>query len=262
MIDKPKLPEGANLTPDQKGVRGLVKKLWQRFSSRSKKEDQVDVIDDAATTDNTIPNLSYGRPPVSVPEAVGILDIHQIKDSGIIQKDNVSLSESGGKDFGRMGAIIKNDGGVFDQSGVYDRVEVLLPPESAHGLPESTANASVAGSSSLAEITRSLDHVPADISLSNTTVEENAVNGTVVATLTALGADPGEKFTYALVSQTVTNVFGIVGNKLIVKNSKQLNFKKHPTIDVKIRVTNSFGSHLGITKTITLTESLDRAEDK
>ena len=49
-----------------------------------------------------------------------------------------------------------------------------------------------------------MDQAPTDIAFSNTSVDENASNGTVVATLSAVDADAGDTFTYALVDGSGT----------------------------------------------------------
>ncbi|ELT99934.1 hypothetical protein CAPTEDRAFT_187674, partial [Capitella teleta] len=99
---------------------------------------------------------------------------------------------------------------------------------------------------------------PTDITFSNTTVEENAATGTVVATLSAEDVDANESFTYALVDANgdalASDDFEIVGNKIQVKAGSDINFEEATSHDLFVQVTDSGGNTYQEAVTLTVTD--------
>ena len=93
---------------------------------------------------------------------------------------------------------------------------------------------------------------PTDITLSNSTVEENKPSGTVVGTLTSTDPDVGDTFTYSLVSgtgSTDNGSFTIVGDEL--QTAASFDFETKSSYSVRIRTqdqaTNGFEKAFTIT---------------
>ena len=94
---------------------------------------------------------------------------------------------------------------------------------------------------------------PSDISLSATTVEENAAQGTEVGTLSTTDVDDGDTFTYSITAQTVSAAFQINGDKVEV-GTGVLDFETTPTVSVTVRSTGSGGLTFDKAFTVTLTD--------
>jgi Ca2+-binding RTX toxin-like protein len=104
-------------------------------------------------------------------------------------------------------------------------------------------------------ITLSLTNVneaPVDVTITGTSVAENAANGTVVGTLGAVDPDAGATFTYAFVAgQDAGGRFAINGlNQIVVADGTLLNFEASASHAVTVRVTDQGG--LSYDKVITL----------
>jgi len=80
---------------------------------------------------------------------------------------------------------------------------------------------------------------PTDISLTSHTVDENASEGTVVATLSAIDSDAGEFFSYSIEENSN---FEIVANQIKVKAGATLDFESAESHDIDITVTDSAGN--------------------
>ena len=86
------------------------------------------------------------------------------------------------------------------------------------------------------------NHAPSGLSLSNTSVKENAAIGTVVGTLSAYDEDAGDTLTYALVAgdgDTGNACFSIEGNKL--KTAQVFDYEQYPQHFCRIRASDSNG---------------------
>jgi hypothetical protein len=77
---------------------------------------------------------------------------------------------------------------------------------------------------------------PTDISLSNSTVAENAAAGTVVGTLSAIDPDVGDTHAFTLTNDAGGR-FAIVGNQLVVAGP--IDYEATPTLRVNVRATDS-----------------------
>jgi hypothetical protein len=81
---------------------------------------------------------------------------------------------------------------------------------------------------------------PTDLSLSNSSVNENAANGKLVGLLSAVDPDAGDSHTYTLVNNAGGR-FGISGNQLVVVNGSLLDFEAGTSHSITVRVTDSGG---------------------
>jgi VCBS repeat-containing protein len=81
---------------------------------------------------------------------------------------------------------------------------------------------------------------PSDITLSGSTVKENAANGTIVGTLTAADPDAGDTHTFTLVDNA-SGRFGISGNRIVVANGALLNYEAGTSHSVTVRATDAGG---------------------
>jgi len=84
------------------------------------------------------------------------------------------------------------------------------------------------------------EEAPTDISLSESSVEENSATGTTVGTLTSTDPDTGETFTYSLVSGTGDSdngSFTIDGDQL--KTAASFNYEAKSSYSIRIRTTDS-----------------------
>lgn len=82
---------------------------------------------------------------------------------------------------------------------------------------------------------------PTDILVAGGTVVENAAAGTVVATLSAVDADLGDTFTYAIIAGGA-GLFEIVGDQIRVAAGAQVDFETATSHDLTLRVTDGAGA--------------------
>merc|ERR1712010_97999 len=98
-----------------------------------------------------------------------------------------------------------------------------------------------------------VNEAPSGMSLSATTVAENAAQGTEVGTLTTTDVDDGDTFTYSITAQDVSGAFQINGDKVEV-GTGVLDFEATPTVSVTVRSTDSGGLTFDRAFTVTLTD--------
>ncbi|MCB1131861.1 MAG: choice-of-anchor D domain-containing protein, partial [Verrucomicrobiae bacterium] len=101
---------------------------------------------------------------------------------------------------------------------------------------------------------------PTDLSLTSTTLAENAPAGTVVGLLTAVDSDADESFTYSLVSGTGDQdnaLFSIVGDGL--RSATVFDHEQQSSASVRIQVEDKFG--LTYEEAFIVSISDDRGED-
>ena len=103
-----------------------------------------------------------------------------------------------------------------------------------------------------------MDETPTDIDATGGSVDENAAQGTVVATLSTVDADTGDTFTYQIVDGGGNPVsdgnFEIVGDEIRVKAGADIDFETDPTHDLRIEVTDSGGNSYIETVTVTVND--------
>ena len=87
---------------------------------------------------------------------------------------------------------------------------------------------------------------PTDIALSTLGIDENALSGTVVGTLSATDEDGGSSFTYKLVSGNGVNdadnaLVAIDGGTIRVAPGASIDFETNPVLNLFIQVTDNTG---------------------
>jgi gliding motility-associated-like protein len=114
-----------------------------------------------------------------------------------------------------------------------------------------TITATNSGGSTTATVTLVYNTAPTDITLSSTSVAENAASGTAVGTLGATDADAGDTHTYTLVSgtgDTDNASFAITGSTL--STAAVFDFETKSSYSVRVQVTDAGG--LSFEKVITI----------
>ena len=81
---------------------------------------------------------------------------------------------------------------------------------------------------------------PTDINLSNASIDENSEGGAVVGVLSATDPEPGDTFTYSILTED--SPFEIDGDQLVVRDGAIIDFETQPAIDVTIEVRDAAGN--------------------
>lgn len=92
-----------------------------------------------------------------------------------------------------------------------------------------------------------------EIQLTNSNVDENSVNGTLIGTLSATDIGDTDSFTFSLVGNA-NNRFTVVGNELQVADGTLLNFEANQSHEITVRATDSQGNNFDRAFTITLND--------
>lgn len=95
------------------------------------------------------------------------------------------------------------------------------------------------------------NRAPTSLTISNATVAENQPKGTVVGTLSAVDPNPGDTFTYSLISSKTypdNASFKIVGDTLVT--TQRFNYEARHSYSIRVKVTDAGG--LSLTKTLTV----------
>jgi large repetitive protein len=112
------------------------------------------------------------------------------------------------------------------------------------------------------QFTVAANSAPTGLSLSASTVAENQPSGTAVGTFSSTDPDPGDTFTYSLVSglgDADNTSFTIVGNAL--RTAATFDFETKSTYSIQVRTTDSAGNFLEETFTITVTDANEAPTD-
>ncbi|MCH2247167.1 MAG: Ig-like domain-containing protein [Crocosphaera sp.] len=96
-----------------------------------------------------------------------------------------------------------------------------------------------------------VNNPPSDIQLSNTNIDENTANNTVVGIFSTTDTDVGDTHTYSLLNNAGGR-FGLLGNQLIVTDSNRLDFEQSTSHDITIRSTDNQGASRNENFSITL----------
>lgn len=93
----------------------------------------------------------------------------------------------------------------------------------------------------------------------NFSVDENAINGTIVDYVYGADQDEGDPLTYTIVSGNLGNAFGIhpTGGNVFVNNATFLDFESTPVFNLQVRVTDEAGAVGTATVTIDLSNMND-----
>jgi serralysin len=94
---------------------------------------------------------------------------------------------------------------------------------------------------------------PTGVSLSGNAVEENAVAGTVVGSLSALDADAGDTHSFSVVGGA-SSLFEIVGGQILVKSGAVLDFEAQKSHALTIQASDQGGASCNQSVTINVTD--------
>src|SRR6185369_10046772 len=106
---------------------------------------------------------------------------------------------------------------------------------------------------------------PADISLSSSTIAENSVANTVIATLSAIDPDStlsgfAGPFTYTLVAgngDADNHLVTINGDQLQVATGSIIDFETNPTLEIYVKVTDAGGLSYSRALTVTVNDEIN-----
>ena len=101
-----------------------------------------------------------------------------------------------------------------------------------------------------------VDGAPTDITLTGGSVDENAAQGTLVATLSTVDTDAGDTHTYAITNDP-SGFFEIVGNEVRVAAGATIDFETDQSHDITVQTTDSGGNTYSEVITITVNDLID-----
>lgn len=140
------------------------------------------------------------------------------------------------------GDVASGDGGTE-----VDTVTPSLLREKGNGGTKGSGGGSGGGSSKKA--------APTDITLTNTSVDENSIGGTLVGFLGAKDSDRKESFTFQLLDSAGSR-FAIDGDRLVVAEDAVLDYEASTSHSVTIEVTDKYGLTYNETFVIDLVDDL------
>jgi Ca2+-binding RTX toxin-like protein len=94
-----------------------------------------------------------------------------------------------------------------------------------------------------------VNDTPLDINLSNSSINENSSNGTIIGNLSTLDPDLGDTHSYTLINNAVGR-FTLDGNKLLVAQGNRLDFETNKNHLIEVKATDKAG--LSLTKNLTI----------
>ncbi|HTU09635.1 MAG TPA: hypothetical protein VMG08_01955, partial [Allosphingosinicella sp.] len=133
------------------------------------------------------------------------------------------------------------------------RIEVLPSGEIVIIFTDSAGDASGSGVR-MQVLALANDAVPTDIALSDLSISEVAIENLAVATLSATTGALNATPVYTIVADETGGAFRIDGDKLVIADNSRLDFESNPSVDVRIRVTNSNGASYEETFTIAVAD--------
>jgi hypothetical protein len=101
-----------------------------------------------------------------------------------------------------------------------------------------------------------VNNPPTDISLSDTTVNENVKEGAVIGGISGTDPDAGDHLRFSLVKNP-DNAFAIDNGNLVVAQGAKINFEVRDSYMIRIRATDDGGLHLDASFTIAVSDLVD-----
>ena len=194
------------------------------------------------TDNNTAPEATDDSGAVT--EGAGVVSFDVLANDSDIDGDALTLTSA---------EVTSGDGSVTIENG-----EVVFNPDDSHNALADGETAEVTVSYTVQDINGTEDTANSitvtgtndapDVSLTGSSVDENAVGGTIVGDLAAIDPDNGDSHTYAV--NDASSPFEVVDGQLVVKDGAELNYEDNNSVDVDVTVTDAEGA--STTKTFTV----------
>ena len=161
-------------------------------------------------------------------------------------------------------AITNDPSGFFEIVGNEVRVAagatIDFETDQSHDITVETTDAAGNTYSEVVTITVNdlIDENPTDIVVAGGSVDEDAADGTTVATLSTVDADAGDSHTYAITNDP-SGFFEIVGNEVRVAAGANIDFEANPSHDITVQTTDAGGNTYSEVVTITVNDLVDEA---
>ena len=161
-------------------------------------------------------------------------------------------------------AITNDPSGFFEIVGDEVRVAagatIDFETDQSHDITVETTDAAGNTYSEVVTITVNdlIDENPTDIVVAGGSVDEDAADGTTVATLSTVDADAGDSHTYAITNDP-SGFFEIVGNEVRVAAGANIDFEANPSHDITVQTTDAGGNTYSEVVTITVNDLVDEA---
>jgi hypothetical protein len=146
--------------------------------------------------------------------------------------------------------LTDNAGGLFAISGGNLVTTAPLDFEQAashHVTVQVTDSAGATFSKNIQIDVTNVNEAPTDVTLSNASVPENTLNGTVIGNLAAVDPDAGDTATFSLTNDA-GGLFSLIGNQLVVAGP--LDYEQATSHQITVRATDSGG--LTVDKSFTI----------
>ncbi len=167
---------------------------------------------------------------------------------GIALSDDNATPDDAGDDFNPERISGDSDGDErldVGETWVYRATRIVSATQIAAGLAiVNTASATGIGAATVTDTAvvgvETGNNAPSDIALAGVSVVENAVNGTVIGTLTGTDADGGA-LTFTLIDSAGGRFRIANGNQLVVNDGTLLDYDTSQTHSITVQVTDSSG---------------------
>ena len=203
----------------------------------------------------TVNDQTENGDPIDIVVDGGSVD--ENADGGAVVATLSAVDPDGGDSF--TYAITNDPSGLFDVSGNQIKLvagaDVDFEAAQSHDVTVEVTDASGATYSEV--ITLSVndlnDETPTDIVVGGGSVDEDASGGTVVATLSAVDADAGDSFTFAITNDP-SGFFEVIGNQVRVADGANLDFDTAQSHQITVEVTDAAGHSYSEDVTVTVNE--------
>lgn len=102
-----------------------------------------------------------------------------------------------------------------------------------------------------------VNDAPTNLQITNLSIEENSLAGTIIGQLSISDPDQGDTVAYAIENSEVANLFEIDGSNVIVKEGAVLDFETQETYNIVISATDQGGLSVQNNFTIQLTDVIE-----